>query len=584
MNKPPRPPPRQSPPPASVQMKVGQSKIRHTRTPPVAPPAYHPQPTPKVLQRMTAVNQPSPKTDLKRQPVAPPAYQPQPKPRALQPKAPSPAAPPVYRPQPAPKVLQRKSAGGQPQPGAGGSPRRPVAPPVYRPGAGGVAQPKTGVVSRPPSGQESRRVAQQKERQGPPAAQARGARAGHDSAPGRGTKTALKMTGRAPGAMSAGRKAGGRSRGQTVQRMPVIPDGMEPERHISAQNPTIEEFNDYLDSFVVVPMDFLEAYHDVLDQDERDSTLVKFKTLMKALARLSPAGNNAVGVYALEWAGPRKLAALSAVAARIDVEIGAALDDHRRRKAAREEERRRRQVDQEFASIPVELNDTFLIVSFRNIPTGTNCWVRASMLRHGLWSMEDSHPEDLNSVLLPSVRCELIADGKDLGEQLSVKREWYGRGHFYKVKSGRVYEVDGTHHFFPVSGPGVVSLSRSQYMITRAVVNLFHSHIGTKIREATSGEQLFKLLGEDVPVVLTSALSQIRNTSSGFAVDATVDNLVGRHVKPYTAKSITWLLADFEAFYSKVCAFDEAREKRKAEKAKEVAQKERLKNLQGSNQ
>jgi hypothetical protein len=427
-------------------------------------------------------------------------------------------------------------------------------------------------------------VVQQKERQGQTAVQARGARAEHDSAPGRGTKTAVKMTGRAPGAMSAGRNAGGRFQGQTVQRMPVIPDGMEPERHISAQNPTLEEFNDYLNSFVLVPEAFLEAYPHVLDQDERESTLVKFKTLMKVLARLSPAGNSAVGVYALEFAGPRKLAALSAVAGRIDVEIGGALDDYRRGKAAREEEDRRRQVDDEFASIPVELNETFLIVKFRNIPTGTNCWVRASMLRHGLWSMEDSHPEEQNSVLLPSVRGSLLADGRDLGEQLSVKRDWHGKGHYYKAKSGRVYEVDGAHHFFPVDGPGVVRLNRSQYIIARAVVNLFHAHIGTAIRAATTGEHLYALLKGNVPVGLTSALSQIRNTSSGFAVDATVDNLIGKHVKHYASKSITWLLGDFESFYSQVCAFDEAREKRKAEKAKEEAQRERLKQLQGHNQ
>lgn len=52
-----------------------------------------------------------------------------------------PAAPPAYRPQPVPRVLQRKMAGGQ-QTRAGQPPRLPIAPPVYRPEAKRVAQPQ----------------------------------------------------------------------------------------------------------------------------------------------------------------------------------------------------------------------------------------------------------------------------------------------------------------------------------------------------------------------------------------------------------------------------------------------------------
>jgi hypothetical protein len=52
---------------------------------PTAPPAYRPQPTPKVLQRKTA-SQPPQVTQEKRTPVAPLPYRPQPLPRVLQAK------------------------------------------------------------------------------------------------------------------------------------------------------------------------------------------------------------------------------------------------------------------------------------------------------------------------------------------------------------------------------------------------------------------------------------------------------------------------------------------------------------------
>ena len=75
-----------------------------TKSAPTAPPAYRPQPTPKVLQAKTALP-----PQQKR--VAPPAYRPQPVPKVLQrQEARPPAAPPVHRPQTVPKVLQAKTA------------------------------------------------------------------------------------------------------------------------------------------------------------------------------------------------------------------------------------------------------------------------------------------------------------------------------------------------------------------------------------------------------------------------------------------------------------------------------------------
>jgi hypothetical protein len=93
---------------------------------PVAPPAYRPQPVPKVLQRKTSSA---------------------PTPRVNQP-ARKPVAPPVYCPPAAPKVLQKKSAlVAKPQ--AGQTTTKPVAPPVYRPEGKKILQPKAIAAHRP---------------------------------------------------------------------------------------------------------------------------------------------------------------------------------------------------------------------------------------------------------------------------------------------------------------------------------------------------------------------------------------------------------------------------------------------------
>lgn len=105
--------------PALAQLKSVVSAHRVMR--PVAPPAYQPQPAPRVLQRKMATGVPN------RQP---------------------PVAPPVYRPQPVPGVLQTKTS-LPPNAHAGQAPRRPVAPPVYRPEAKKIVQPKAISAPRP---------------------------------------------------------------------------------------------------------------------------------------------------------------------------------------------------------------------------------------------------------------------------------------------------------------------------------------------------------------------------------------------------------------------------------------------------
>lgn len=153
MSKPTRP----QPLPVTLQRAASRPATQQAKKTPTAPPAYRPQPAPKVLQRKPATNQqaaakqPPPPTKSGRPPSAPPVYRPQPVPKVLQakpaftqppPKGPGrtpPQAPPVYRPQPLPKVLQRKRAGGR-QPDTGQPPGRPLAtggqPPNPRPDSG----------------------------------------------------------------------------------------------------------------------------------------------------------------------------------------------------------------------------------------------------------------------------------------------------------------------------------------------------------------------------------------------------------------------------------------------------------------
>ena len=89
---------------------------------PLAPPVYRPQPTPKVLQRKTAVGQRPPATQPERKPASPPPHRPQSRPAPPQAKThafktPVNSAPGVYRPQLRPGVLQAKEAGKEAGPG-----------------------------------------------------------------------------------------------------------------------------------------------------------------------------------------------------------------------------------------------------------------------------------------------------------------------------------------------------------------------------------------------------------------------------------------------------------------------------------
>lgn len=123
--------------PVSLTAQPKAAGASQTRKMPVAPPAYRPQPVPKVLQRKMAIAQSSQAAQPRRQPVAPPVYRPevkkivQPKMAATQTHKP-PKAPSVYRPEQR-KVLQPKLIS---QPQLTSQPRQPpTPPPVYRPGS-----------------------------------------------------------------------------------------------------------------------------------------------------------------------------------------------------------------------------------------------------------------------------------------------------------------------------------------------------------------------------------------------------------------------------------------------------------------
>src|SRR4051794_8800391 len=65
---------------------VLQSKTNNqSKRGPIAPPAFRPQPTPRVLQTKTVSRQPQHPEQVRRQPVAPPVYRPETK-QTVQPK------------------------------------------------------------------------------------------------------------------------------------------------------------------------------------------------------------------------------------------------------------------------------------------------------------------------------------------------------------------------------------------------------------------------------------------------------------------------------------------------------------------
>ena len=120
----------------AAQLKTANGSVN--RKPPVAPPAYCPQPAPKVLQTKRPLGQ-TRQAGQPGRPIARPAYRQQPKPDAAQLKTigtsqtkTHPAAPPTYRPQPTPRVLQRKMFVSREQNEQHGA-QKPVAPPVYKP-------------------------------------------------------------------------------------------------------------------------------------------------------------------------------------------------------------------------------------------------------------------------------------------------------------------------------------------------------------------------------------------------------------------------------------------------------------------
>lgn len=103
-----------------------QPKLAHARSAlqpkrPTAPPAYRPQPMPRVLQKKTASIRQSQAGQPHSTPTAPSVYRPEPR-KIVQPKMAAPAhtppkAPPVYRPPSTPRALQKKDKQTKASPG-----------------------------------------------------------------------------------------------------------------------------------------------------------------------------------------------------------------------------------------------------------------------------------------------------------------------------------------------------------------------------------------------------------------------------------------------------------------------------------
>lgn len=347
-----------------------------------------------------------------------------------------------------------------------------------------------------------------------------------------------------------------------VQREPIIPAGMEPSRHIEPEQ--AEDFESLLKSFVLVPEELLDLFSNVLDDEEKESTLVKYQTLLNILCVCSREGQEAVDAFQNLGAGTEKLAAFGRIAELIDLHVGPLVQEQKQSVIAS-------------AEPTAYFDEPFLYVEFFNKPTKTPRQIRASLLRHGLWLMKESHPEDKNSLWLPWVQSELVADGCELGVMLAKVKEWHGSGKVYKTKSGRSYEVDGVKHFFPVEGPGVVPLDRKQYLTLRAIILLFESNCGSAVRECSGAKQLLDSLQGSVPSEISSCLAQIAE-SGATTTDSLVDSLLTEYIKPYNCGSMTNMLLELANEIRLIKEYGANRERRIKEKKKYVEGQERMKN------
>lgn len=151
-----RPHAQRQPLPHEQRHSPAQTAALQPKKPPAAPPVYRPQPIPKVLQRKSAPGNPPPVESGRRPSVnAGRAFAPaiQKKPSVMPPSPirggkSAPAAPPAYRPNPEPRVLQAKQRPGQSAPTPPTAHVRRPAPATPQAKPGGACRAPFGAVAR----------------------------------------------------------------------------------------------------------------------------------------------------------------------------------------------------------------------------------------------------------------------------------------------------------------------------------------------------------------------------------------------------------------------------------------------------
>ena len=85
--------------------------------------------------------------------------------------------------------------------------------------------------------------------------------------------------------------------------------------------------------------------------------------------------------------------------------------------------------------------------------------------RHNLDSIRPKNPtKDKNTIVLPGT--DVSADLADIS---SGRATWVAEDNRYEV-DGRTYGVESTGTVFPVSGPGFVNLSRTEYKVLKQLI------------------------------------------------------------------------------------------------------------------
>jgi hypothetical protein len=85
--------------------------------------------------------------------------------------------------------------------------------------------------------------------------------------------------------------------------------------------------------------------------------------------------------------------------------------------------------------------------------------------RHNLDSIRPKNPaKEKNTIVLPGT--DVAADLADIS---AGRGTWVAEANRYEI-NGRTYAVESTGTVFPVAGPGLVNLSRSEYKVLKQLI------------------------------------------------------------------------------------------------------------------